>query len=48
MNLDAFRSLSDEVQLVYVYRAGSYIARRWDDVQQAVMLYWCLAASSSN
>ena len=27
------------MQLVYVHRKGTYIARRWDDVHQAVMLY---------
>lgn len=25
--------------MAYVYREGHYIARRWDDVHQAVMLY---------
>lgn len=31
--------LLDEAQLAYVYRADHYVARRWDDVHQAVMLY---------
>ena len=32
MTIHDFNQLSDEVQLAYVYWAGFYIARRWDDV----------------
>ncbi|MDO7851366.1 hypothetical protein [Hymenobacter convexus] len=39
MTIENFNHLSDEVQLAYVYNQGTYIARRWDDVHQAVMLY---------
>ena len=39
MTLDQFSLLSEEVQLAYVQRRGHYIARRWDDVHQAVLLY---------
>lgn len=39
MTLHTFNQLSDEEQLAYVYREGTYIARRWDDVHQAVLLY---------
>jgi hypothetical protein len=39
MTLNTFNLLSEEVQLAYVYREGTYIARRWDDVHQAVLLY---------
>ena len=34
-----FNLLPEKVQLAYVYRRGTYIARRWDDVHQAVLLY---------
>lgn len=39
MNLDTFNQLSDEEQLALVYDQGTYIARRWDDMHQAVQLY---------
>ena len=39
MNLTLFNHLSEVVQLAYVYREGNYLARRWDDVHQAVILY---------
>jgi len=39
MTLHDFNHLSDEVQLVYVYQQGSFVATRWDDVHQAVLLY---------
>jgi hypothetical protein len=39
MHFHAFTRLSEEVQLAYVYRQGAYLARRWDDVHQAVNLY---------
>ena len=39
MTIHAFAHLSTEVQLAYVYRQGTYIARRWDDFHQAVNLY---------
>ena len=39
MPLDTLNLLFEEVQLAPVYREGTYIARRWDDVHQAVLLY---------
>ncbi|MCI1187889.1 hypothetical protein MON38_10695 [Hymenobacter sp. DH14] len=39
MDIHAFRLLSDEVQLAYVYRVGTYLARRWDDFHRAALLY---------
>lgn len=39
VTLHHFNQLSDDVQLAYVLREGSYLARRWDDVHQAVLLY---------
>lgn len=39
MNIQNFNLLPDEVQLVYTYNQGTYIARRWDDVDHAVLLY---------
>jgi hypothetical protein len=39
MTLDDFNQLSDEVLQVYVYRVGTYLARRWDDFHLAVNLY---------
>lgn len=39
MTLHDFRSLSAEVQLAYVYRVGTYLARRWDDFHRAALLY---------
>ena len=39
MTLHDFNDLSDEVQLAYVYRVGTYLARRWDDFHRAVNLY---------
>ena len=39
MTLHDFNNLSDEVQLAYVYRVGTYLARRWDDFHRAVNLY---------
>ena len=32
MTILDFNQLSHEVQLAYTYRAGTYVARRWDDV----------------
>ncbi|MBO2012941.1 T9SS type A sorting domain-containing protein [Hymenobacter negativus] len=32
MALHTFNLLSDEVQLAYVYREGTYLARRWNDL----------------
>jgi hypothetical protein len=32
MTLDDFTSLSEEVQLAYIYIQGTYTTRRWDDV----------------
>jgi hypothetical protein len=37
--LHEFNWLSDEVQPACVYSQGTSIARRWDDVHQAVLLY---------
>jgi hypothetical protein len=39
MTFHDFSQLTEEEQQAYVYRVGTYIARRWDDVHQAVMLY---------
>ena len=39
MTCHGFNLLSEEVQLAYVYNQGTYIARRWDDFHQAVLLY---------
>ena len=39
MTFHTFNLLSEEVQLAYAYNQGTYLARRWDDVYQAVMLY---------
>jgi len=39
VTFDLFTQLSEKVQLAYVYRGGTYIARRWGDVHQAVLLY---------
>ncbi len=39
MTAHDFNQLSHEVQLTYAYRVGTNIARRWDDVHQAVLLY---------
>jgi hypothetical protein len=36
MTLHAFNQLSEEVQPAYVYRVGTYLARRWDDFHRAV------------
>ena len=39
MTLHDFSLLSDEVQLAYIHREGTYLARRWDDFHRAVNLY---------
>ena len=39
MTVPEFNQLSFEVQHAYVFQRGTYIARRWDDVHQAVQLY---------
>jgi hypothetical protein len=39
MTLDNFNQLPHEAQLAFVYATGTYLARRWDDVHQAAMLY---------
>ena len=39
MKLYAFNVLPEDRQLALVYAEGAYIARRWDDVHQAVMIY---------
>lgn len=31
VTFDQFTQFSEKVQLAYVYREGTYIARRWDD-----------------
>ena len=43
MTLHEFNLLSEEVQLAYVYRVGTYIARHWDDAHPAVLFYQVLA-----
>jgi hypothetical protein len=37
LTLHLFNLLSEEAQLACVYQTGTYIARRWDGVHQAVM-----------
>lgn len=39
MTLHQFTHLPDEVQLAFMFRLGTYLARRWDDFHQAVNLY---------
>ena len=39
MTLYEFNQLPYARQLAHVFAEGSYIARRWDDVHQAVKLY---------
>ena len=39
MTIYQFNKLSEDAQRAYVYNQGNYIARRWDDVHQAVLLY---------
>lgn len=39
MTIHDFNQLSDEVQQAYVYRVGTYLARRWDDFHRAALLY---------
>jgi hypothetical protein len=34
MTLHDFNQLSDAVQQAYVYRVGTYLARRWADFHQ--------------
>jgi hypothetical protein len=39
MTLDQFSALSDEQQLALVYADGAYVATRWQEVCEAVLLY---------
>jgi hypothetical protein len=39
MTLHNSNQLSDEVQQAYVYRVGTYLARRWDDFHRAALPY---------
>ncbi|MBH8559006.1 hypothetical protein [Hymenobacter negativus] len=39
MTFYQFSLLPNEAQLATVHAVGNYLARRWDDVHQAVMLY---------
>ena len=39
MTISQFSLLSEDVQMAYVYNQGHYVARRWDEVPQAVLLY---------
>ena len=39
MFLHQCNQLPYDLQLVAVFETGTYIARRWDDVHQAVLLY---------
>jgi hypothetical protein len=39
MNLTQFNSLPDEQQLTLVYAEGAYVATRWQEVYEAVLLY---------
>ena len=39
MTIDEFRTLSEQNQLGVVYAAGAFVARRWQEVDEAVLLY---------
>lgn len=39
MTLDQFNALPEESQLTAVYATGTYVARRWQEVYEAVLLY---------
>ena len=42
MTLDEFQALSEPDQLAAVYAAGTFVARRWQEVDEAVLLYQML------
>ncbi|OGX82704.1 hypothetical protein BEN47_18265 [Hymenobacter lapidarius] len=39
MTLDEFRALSERDQTAAVYAAGTFVARRWQEVDEAGLLY---------
>lgn len=39
MTLAAFNALPDDTQLALVHAEGTYIATRWQEVDEAVLLY---------
>jgi len=39
MTLDAFQALPEPDQLAAVYAAGTFVARRWQEADEAVLLY---------
>lgn len=39
MTLDQFNALPEDRQLASVYAAGTHVARRWQEVHEAVLLY---------
>ena len=39
MTLDQFNALPDDQQLAAVHATGTYVARRWQEVHEAVLLY---------
>ena len=39
MTLDEFQALSEPDQLAAVYAAGTFVSRRWQEVDEAVLLY---------
>ena len=39
MTLDEFRVLSEPDQLTAGYAAGTFVARRWQEVDEAMLLY---------
>ena len=39
MTLNQFKALPEDQQLAAVYATGTYVARRWQEVYEAVLLY---------
>ena len=39
MTLNQFNALPEDQQLAAVYATGTYVARRWQEVHEAVLLY---------
>ena len=39
MTLDEFQAMSEPDQLAEVYAAGTFVARRWQQGDEAVLLY---------
>ena len=39
MTLNEFNALPEDRQLAAVYATGTYVARRWQQVHEAVLLY---------